>query len=265
MQHGLGTVVTQAGTPMIRSCSGKLRVELAHTPVEHAAVQALRGIRFSRSGQPRDDMDRFDPHCAHLMVSDGADGALLATARVRVLANAADFASCYTAQAYDLAALALAYPRALELGRLCLATQAGAQPDVLRLMLAGITHLGQQGGAAVLLGCASFHGADPVLHGPALGWLARHHLGPEALRPRLCAPQTYALSDWHAHAACDGRGVPALLRMYLGLGGWVSDHAVIDHDLDTVHILVAVPVDRIPAARLRALGALVASAQLSLA
>jgi L-ornithine Nalpha-acyltransferase len=199
------------------------------------------------------------------MVSDQADRTLLATARLRVLANAADFATCYTAQSYDLAALALAYPRALELGRLCLAAQAGAQPDVLRLMLAGITHLGQQGGAAVFLGCASFHAANAALHGPALGWLARHHLGPEALRPRLRAANTCALSDWSDQAASDGRGVPALLRMYLGLGGWVSDRAVIDPDLDTLHVLVAVPVDRIPAARLRALGALVASAQLPLA
>jgi hypothetical protein len=44
------------------------------------------------------------------------------------------------------------------------------------------------------------------------------------------------------------------------LGGWVSDHAVIDPDLDTLHVFTAVEVARIPPARARALRALVSAA-----
>lgn len=263
-QQGIGIKAAQTGIPIPGPGSAKLAVQFARSPTDHADVQALRGLRFARSGQPRNDCDRFDRDCLHLMVRDTASDALLATVRLRLLSQPADFAGCYTGQFYDLGALGRAYPRALELGRLCLAQEAGLQPDVLRLMLAGVTHLGQQGAAGVLLGCASFVGADAERHGAALGWLAQHHLGPAALLPRLRAAQTRALSDWTDQAAPDGRGVPALLRMYLGLGGWVSDRAVIDHDLDTLHVLIAVPVDRIPPARLRALAALVASAQLSL-
>ena len=51
-------------------------------------------------------------------------------------------------------------------------------------------------------------------------------------------------------------GLPPLLRTYLAMGGWVSDHAVIDRDLDTLHVFTAVEVARIPPARARALRAL---------
>lgn len=50
--------------------------------------------------------------------------------------------------------------------------------------------------------------------------------------------------------------LPPLLRTYLAMGGQVSDHAVIDRDLDTLHVFTAVEVDRVPPARARALRAL---------
>ena len=50
-------------------------------------------------------------------------------------------------------------------------------------------------------------------------------------------------------------GLPPLLRTYLGMGGWVSDHAVADRDLDTLHVFTCVEVDRVPAARAASLRA----------
>ena len=52
------------------------------------------------------------------------------------------------------------------------------------------------------------------------------------------------------------RHMPPLLRTYLGMGGWVSDHAVIDRDLDTLHVFTGVEVGAIPDRRKRALRAL---------
>jgi putative hemolysin len=49
--------------------------------------------------------------------------------------------------------------------------------------------------------------------------------------------------------------LPPLLRTYLGMGGWVSDHAVVDRELDTLHVFTCVEVDRIPAARAASLRA----------
>ncbi len=49
--------------------------------------------------------------------------------------------------------------------------------------------------------------------------------------------------------------LPPLLRTYLGMGGWVSDHAVVDRELETLHVFTCVEVDRIPAARAASLRA----------
>jgi hypothetical protein len=37
------------------------------------------------------------------------------------------------------------------------------------------------------------------------------------------------------------------------MGGWVTDHAVIDYDLNTLHVFTGVEISRVPAARARLL------------
>ena len=49
--------------------------------------------------------------------------------------------------------------------------------------------------------------------------------------------------------------MPPLLRSYLGIGGWVSDHAVVDRAMNTLHVFTGVEIAAIPAARARALRA----------
>ena len=45
--------------------------------------------------------------------------------------------------------------------------------------------------------------------------------------------------------------MPPLLRAYLMMGGWVSDHAVIDNKLNTLHVFTGLEVSKIPAAKKR--------------
>ncbi len=47
--------------------------------------------------------------------------------------------------------------------------------------------------------------------------------------------------------------MPPLLRSYQLMGGWVSDHAVVDTDLDTLHVFTGLEVRAIPESRARAL------------
>ena len=49
--------------------------------------------------------------------------------------------------------------------------------------------------------------------------------------------------------------MPPLLRSYLTMGGWVSDHAVVDRDLNTLHVFTGLEIASIPAARAKALRA----------
>ena len=52
------------------------------------------------------------------------------------------------------------------------------------------------------------------------------------------------------------QALPPLLRTYLAMAGWVSDHAVVDRALDTLHVFTAVEIAKIPLARARALRAI---------
>ncbi|MEO1611738.1 MAG: ornithine-acyl-ACP acyltransferase, partial [Pseudomonadota bacterium] len=47
--------------------------------------------------------------------------------------------------------------------------------------------------------------------------------------------------------------MPPLLRTYLMMGGWVSDHAVVDNDLNTLHVFTGLEIKRVPKARARLL------------
>ena len=51
--------------------------------------------------------------------------------------------------------------------------------------------------------------------------------------------------------------MPPLLSTYLLMGGWVSDHAVIDRDLNTMHFFTAIDIKAIPQELKRLLRALV--------
>jgi putative hemolysin len=51
--------------------------------------------------------------------------------------------------------------------------------------------------------------------------------------------------------------MPPLLRTYLTMGGWVSDHAVIDRQLNTLHVFTGVEIAAIPPVRKRLMRAVV--------
>ncbi|MFN7001799.1 MAG: GNAT family N-acetyltransferase [Roseinatronobacter sp.] len=232
---------------------GQLTVRLAQSSADMTAVQSLRNIRFRGAPGIR-DLDAFDPLCLHLLVRKSPEERVLATARLRVVSGVAEVTSSYSAQFYDLVDLARSDRRCMEIGRICIDGDHVHDPDVLRALLAGLTRLAQEARAEILMGCASFRGADPQRHADALAYLAAHHIGPTELRPGRGSGQVMDLPRLSADSSMTGlRKVPALLRLYLGLGGWVSDHAVIDTDLDTLHVFAAVEVAAIPPARQRAL------------
>ena len=52
--------------------------------------------------------------------------------------------------------------------------------------------------------------------------------------------------------------MPPLLRSYLAMGGRVSDHAVIDRQLNTLHVFTGLETAAIPEARKRLLRAVAA-------
>jgi putative hemolysin len=212
--------------------AGSLRARLVG-PDRAGPALALRAARF-RGGAS--DTDAFDARCEHLLIE--GQGGLMGAARVAIEDGAA-MAHGYTGQFYDLSRFADRFARGLEIGRVCL-VPGPADPDVPRLMLAALARLVELRGVDVLFGCTSF----PADAAP-LARLA-DRVAPADWLPAARASERRALEGTRGT-------VPPLMRAWLGLGARVSDHAVVDRDLGTVHVFTALPVATIPPARARLL------------
>lgn len=240
------------GAAMMR---GDWRLRLAEAD-DMPAILNLRARAFGRAAGVS-DADAADPSSLHFHLSrDDAAAPPLATLRLRRHPDAVALLAGYAARFYDLIAFAGAGGTTLELGRLCAEPGAG-EADLMRLIWAGVARVALRSGAVRLIGCTSFPGTDPAALAPALALLAARHLGPVSLRPGVKASETVPL----AKAPFDSTALallPPLLRAYLAMGGWVSDHLVIDRDLGTCHVFTCVEIDRMPEARRRILTQLAA-------
>ncbi|RAK20248.1 putative hemolysin [Salipiger aestuarii] len=234
--------------PLLRR--GRYLVRHARPGADIAAAQALRGRAFGRGGA---DVDPMDPLCRHVLVESVAGGAPLACFRYLWLDSGSFIGTSYSAQYYDLTRLTEFAQPMLELGRFCI-RPGKTDPDILRLGWAAIAGLVDRGGAGMLFGCASFQGTNPVPYAPAFAHLA-HRGAPARWRIGRKAPETVALVPG-GETRAGLKLMPPLLRTYLSMGGWVSDHAVCDHAMGTLHVFTGVEVALIPPARARALRAL---------
>ncbi|UWQ20697.1 GNAT family N-acetyltransferase [Jannaschia sp. W003] len=213
---------------------GQWRVRLRPDGPALASAHALRAAMF-RGGRP--DRDRFDAGAEHLTIHAG--DRLAACARL-MPQDRAGMLLGYAAERYDLRPLVPAHARAVELGRVCLALP---DPELPRVLLAALGRVVAARRATLLYGCASF--------GPS----ERAALG--RMRPHVARTGPGRASPDAVPLPLSGTGtLPPLLRLYLAFGATVSDHAVQDPDLGTVHVLAMLDRAAIPPARLRSLRAL---------
>ena len=226
---------------------GRYSVRLGESARDVLAAQALRHLAFH--GREGLDQDAFDARCQHLLVQD-AQGTLVACCRLQVFGAQDDLQGSYSAQSYDLSLLARYEGSKLELGRFCL-KPGMKDPNILRLIWGALTVILDSQGVTLLFGCTSFPSADPAMHALALATLTPH-VAPPRFAPIPRASERVPFPAGQG----DPLGVPPLLRSYLAMGAWVSDHAVIDRTMNTLHVLTALPVAQVPPARARALRAI---------
>lgn len=228
---------------------GRFGVRLAADGHDLAACQALRHQCFF--GGDGLDVDHFDAMCDHVMIA--GDAGLIGTCRIMRVSGQTVHDS-YAAQSYDLQRLSTDTRPMMELGRFCVKPGV-ADADVLRLAWGALAAIVDAEGIGLIFGCASFPGVDEAPYQDAFGLLRQSHQAPAALAPgRLNGPRLtlpHAPRDRRAAVAA----LPPLLRSYLAMGGWVSDHAVVDQQMGTLHVFTGLEVDRIPPARAVALRA----------
>jgi putative hemolysin len=240
---------------MLSLNKGRYAARQAASLQDIEAAQTLRYLSF-HGGFGRDE-DPFDDRCIHILIENLSDGRLVCCFRLLPLASGAAISESYSAQYYELSALRTFNGPMVEMGRFCIHPEVN-DPDILRVAWGAMTAFVDDNGVEMLFGCSSFHGTDEAAYLDAFAMLRERHLAPKRWLPRVKAPQVFRFAERlrrKPDAKLAMRHMPPLLRTYLMMGGWVSDHAVVDRQMNTLHVFTGVEIASIPPARKKLLRA----------
>lgn len=238
---------------MGRLSKSRYRARRAEGQNDVLEAQRLRFAAF-RGGEGIDS-DAFDEICDHILIEDVSSGRVVACFRLLPLTDGREITRSYAAQFYELSALEAYEGRMVEMGRFCI-HPAVKDPDVLRVAWAAMTRFVDETGTDLLFGCSSFWGCEAEGYLDAFAMLQERHLAPKRWLPRVKAPDVFSFARRLRRKPDPKRALltmPPLLRAYLAMGGWVSDHAVIDRDLGTLHVFTGLEIKGIPPTRARLL------------
>jgi len=245
---------------MLTLRKGRYLARQAVGPDDVAAAQRLRHRVFiERAGAPDRpcgrDTDMFDGACRHVLIEQVPSGRLVGCFRLLPLDNGSEIGASYAAQYYDLSGLGRYSGPMAEIGRFCI-DPAHHDADILRVAWGALTRYVDQEGVEMLFGCSSFPGVETGAYLDAFAMLKERHLAPPRWQPAIKAPDVFCYARKLRRRPDARRAMltmPPLLRTYLAMGGWVSDHAVVDRELNTLHVFTGLEIRAIPPARARAL------------
>ena len=190
------------------------------------------------------ERDAFDPFFDHLILFDAAVKGTPAVGVYRLLRgdrltggpDALD--RFYSEDEYDLSRLKFSGRKLLELGRSCVHPEYRGG-SAMMVLWNGLADYVAEHGIEVLFGVASFHGTDIDALKAPLSLLHHRHLAPEPLRVRA-QPDVYQdmnlLKEEQIDRVAAMRAVPALIKAYLRLGGYVGEGAFIDRAFNTTDV-----------------------------
>lgn len=98
----------------------------------------------------------------------------------------------------------------------------------------------------LMFGCASFFGIDVDKHAMPLSYLYHYHLAPEAIRA-VALPDQYVEMNLIPKEDVDVQkafsALPALIKGYLRINGYIGMGAVIDPHFNTIDVGIVVKTD----------------------
>ncbi|NRB04896.1 MAG: GNAT family N-acetyltransferase [Rhodobacteraceae bacterium] len=231
---------------------GRYWAHQAECQSDIVAAQRLRAICFGTAFEL--DADAFDDMCTHILIRRVSDNALVCCFRMLPVSGS-EISHSYSAQYYELSALHDFEGKMVEMGRFCVDPQVH-DPDVLRVAWGAMTTYVDDNNVEMLFGCSSFAGTDTEQYLDTFAMLKHRHLAPKRWLPRIKAPDVFRFAARlrrKPDAKKAMRRMPPLLKTYLMMGGWVSDHAVVDRQMNTLHVFTGVEIGAIPPARKRLL------------
>ncbi|TKZ20683.1 GNAT family N-acetyltransferase [Shimia litoralis] len=240
---------------MVGVIKGQYRARHAITDQDVQAAQRLRRLSFLGYDDGVLDCDAIDPRCTHMLVEEISSGTLVCCFRYLPLENGTEIDRTYSAQFYELSALRAFEGTMVEMGRFCVHPDYH-DPDIVRVAWAAMTRYVDENSVDMLFGCSSFLGTDAGAYFDSFAVLRDRHLAPKRWLPKIKAPNVFQFAA-RLRRKPDLKlaqlRMPPLLRTYLLMGGWVSDHAVVDHELNTLHVFTGLEIRAIPASRKRLL------------
>ena len=245
------------GGSMNEITRGRYCVSTAQTAKDLQEARALRAFCFGLDmRQESEDSECLDSACTHFLVHSIADGRLVCCFRLMPL-DGADISQSYSAQFYELSTLQSYDGKMIELGRFCVHPDVN-DADIIRVAWGAVTAFVDKNNVKMLFGCSSFAGTETDKYLDVFAMLKTRYLAPARWLPGVKAPSVFRFGSRFSrkpNAKMAMQRIPPLLRTYLLMGGRVSDHAVVDHDMNTLHVFTGLEVGEIPQARKRLLRA----------
>ena len=139
----------------------------------------------------------------------------------------------------------------IEVGRFCIDPEVN-DPSVILTAWAALAQIVTQSQTELLFGCSSFEGIDKSKYVDSFALLRDRYIAPVQWRPRIKSAKVFCYSK-DLNCKADKKrallNMPPLLKTYLSMGAWVSDHAVVDFNMKTLHLFTGIEISKIPKRR----------------
>ena len=241
-----------------------LEVRLARNEEEIRQSQYLRysifyeemsAIADTKTANTKCDSDKFDAYCDHLLVVDQAlsstkdnantNGNIVGSYRLLQQQQAVKLGGFYSSSEFDLAPMLECHSNKnfLEFGRSCVLPPY-RNKRTIELLWQGSWRYVRQNNVDVMFGCASFEGIDPLQWAQSLSFLYHHARAKDewqvlarnnSVEMNLIAPEKLDMKNAL-------RQLPPLIKGYLRLGAVIGEQAVIDHQFNTIDVMIILPV-----------------------
>ncbi len=215
-------------------------------------VKELGGSGALVDHENRLERDIYDPYCEHLLLYDEAcdaqnGGDVVGVYRILTSERAAELGRFYSEDEYDLAVLKSSGRKLMELGRSCLRPEYRGGSAMLHLWRA-LSYYVIERDIEILFGVASFHGTQVDAFKEPLSLLHHNYLAPRELRVVAKHPHNQPMDLIDAKKIDKKRAIlalPALIKAYLRLGGFVGEGAFVDRAFNTTDVCLIVDTKKL--------------------
>ena len=230
---------------------GRYRARYASSQIDVLAAQSLRYQCFNLSNKDELDVDDFDALCQHVLIENLETEKLICCYRILKFDSGKNISSSYSSQFYDLKVIENFTEPMIEVGRFCIDPEVN-DPIIVLTAWAALAQIVDHNQTELLFGCSSFEGIEKEKYFDSFALLRDRYMAPDHWRPKIKAAQVFCYSKDLIYKVDKKKALlnmPPLLKTYLSMGAWVSDHAVVDLNMQTLHLFTGMEISKIPKSR----------------